>query len=148
MSLLGKFVLFGNPTGLTRTSGVAKVDAKMKGLSLSDSMRVGDARDGNGRIFASNVERDSHVITVDFIPFDSTGTSLATAIANTKLPGPGVVVTLSDFGNNLIDGDWNYIGDGSVEPGATKEEPIMIRGLKLRRVSTDGSTVGVQAVMS
>lgn len=146
MSIYAKAVVYGNP-GTVAYTGLAAADNKAKGLSLADSIRVNDARDGLGRIFASSIERDSHTITVDLIPFDADGTTLANAQSVIALPGPGALVTLAALGNSLLNGDWNYIGGGNIELSSEATDPVIIRGLQLRRVSTDGSTVAVQSAV-
>jgi hypothetical protein len=147
MATYGKAVVFGNP-GTVAFTGLAAVDNKAKGLSMADNLRVNDARDGFGRIFASNVERDSHVITIDIIPFDADGTTVASAKAIVALPGPGATVTLDDLDNSLLDGNWNYIGGATIEYGAEGEAPVTIRGMQLRRTSANGSTAAAQTAIT
>lgn len=149
MALQGKYTIWGTQgAGLTWSSGIAKADNKVKRLAVQDNLRVGDARDGAGRIFASSIERDTLVITIDLIPLDNSGTSLATAKGNVKLPPPGAVITLSDTGVDEVDGDWNYIGGGTIEFGESNEVPLTIKGVQLRQVSTDGLAVAKQNVLA
>lgn len=138
-----KAVVWGNP-GTVAFTGLAAADNKAQGLSLADSIRVNDARDGLGRIFASNFERDSHTITVDIVPFDADGTTLANAQSVIALPAPGATVTLAGHGNALLNGDWNYAGGATIELSNDASQTVVIRGMQLRRVSTDGSTVAAQ----
>jgi hypothetical protein len=145
MAILGKYTIFGmQDAGLTWSSGIAKLDNKVKRLGVQDNLRLGDARDGNGRIFASNVERDSREMTLDLIPFTQAGADLAAAKANVKMPDPGAVITISDTGITLVDGNWNYVRGGAVELGTTSEEALVIRGIVLRQVSTDGVNTASQ----
>lgn len=146
--LLKKFVVWGNP-GQISFSGFTAADAKLKSLSLADGVRVADAEDANGYIFASNVKRRDQTITLTFIPFDSsTPGALATAKANIKVPEPGAVVTLSGYDNALIDGDWNYIGGGTLDFPEDDSQPIRITGCQLRRCAASGTQPAVQTVLT
>lgn len=149
MAILGKFTIFGvQGAGLTWTSGIAKLDNKVRRIGVQDNLRLGDARDGDGRIFASNVERDSQEMTVDLIPFTAAGANLGAAKSNVRLPDPGTVIVISDTGITLVDQSWNYIRGGTIEMGSSSEEPLVIRGIVLRRVSSDGVTVDVQTKLT
>lgn len=146
--LLKKFVVWGNP-GQISFSGFTAADARMKALSLADGVRVADAEDGQGYVFASNVKRRDQTITLTFIPIDSsTPGSLATAKANIKLPDPGAVVTLSGYDNSLLDGDWNYVGGGVVNIPEDDSQPVTITGCQLRRAAASGAQPVVQSVLT
>lgn len=145
---LGKFVVWGNP-GTISFSGLASADIKQRGAQMQDGVRVADARDVNEYIFASNVKRTDHIITVNFVPFDSSAPgSLATAKSNIKLPDPGAVVTLSGYGNTMLDGDWNYIGGGVVGFAADDQNTVEITGCQLRRVATSAAAPAAQTVIA
>lgn len=146
MALLATFTLWANP-GTVAWSGMSSTDNEVRsGGRLRDEIKVSDARDSEGRIFASNVTRDQQTTTWDVTP--KSATSLADAKALIALPSPGALVTIAGIGNNIFDGVWNYVGGGEIVLGQSDEEAIVISGLTLRRVSTDGSTVAAQTVMS
>lgn len=147
MALLGKCVVFG-AQGTVAFTGVAAADNKVQGLSIAGQARQADARDGLGRIFASSVELDASIITVDIIPFDADGTTLAQAHAACVQPVPGATLTLASFGSNIFDGSWNILSPGTLEIPANATAPVIIRGITARRVSTDGSTVAAQSVIA
>lgn len=145
---LMKFVVWGNP-GVISFSGMASADAKSRGASFADNVRVADATDANGYVFASNVKRTDQVITVSFVPHDSSAPgNLATAKSNIKMPGPGAVVTLSGYGNTLFDGEWNYVGGGQVQFPEDDQQPVVISGVQLRRVAQSGAEPAVQSVVA
>lgn len=146
MALLATFTVWGNP-GTVAWSGMASTDNEVRaGGRLRDEIRVSDARDAEGRIFASNVTRDQQTTVWDVTPKSSTSLSAAKALIS--LPAPGAVVTIAGVGNNIFDGSWNYVGGGEIVLGQSDEEAIVITGMTLRRVSTDGSTVGAQSVVA
>lgn len=145
---LGKFVVWGNP-GTVSFSGTASADLKQRGAQFQDNVRVADARDANEYIFASNVKRTDHVITVSFVPHDSSAPgSLATAKSNIKLPDPGALVTLDGYGNTMLDGNWNYIGGAQVTFADDEQQTVVITGVQLRRVATSVASPAAQTVQS
>lgn len=145
MAYLATFTLWGN-SGTVAYTGLASTDNSVRGgARLRDEIRVSDARDGGGRIFASNVTRDQHTVTWDLTP--KSVTSLAAAQGLVVLPAPGAVVTIAGIGNAIFDGTWNYVGGGEIVLGASDEEPIVISGVTLRRVSSNGTTVASQTVV-
>lgn len=145
MAYLGKFTLWGN-SGTVAYSGMLTTDNSVRGgARLRDDVRVSDARDGAGRIFASNVVRDQQTVTFDITPTSTT--SLAAAQGLVLLPPPGAVVTIDGIDSSIFDGTWNYVGGGEVVLGASDEEPVVITGITLRRVSVNGSTVAAQTVL-
>lgn len=147
MALLGKCVVFG-AQGTVAFTGVAAADNKVQGLSIAGQARQADARDGNGRIFASMVELDASIITIDIIPFDDDGTTINQAHAACKQPTPGALITLASFGDTTIfNGDWNILSPGTLEIPANATAPVIIRGITARRVSTNGTSVAVQSVI-
>jgi hypothetical protein len=144
---LAKFVVWGNP-GTVFFTGLAVADIKLKGMSMADNVRVADAEDGQGYVFASNVKRTSHVLTLTFVPFDSSAPgSLATAKSNVKVPDPGAVVTLAGLGNTMLDGDWNYIGGATVTYSDNDEQTVIVSGVQLRRVATVSTAPAAQTVL-
>ena len=148
MAQLAKFTVWGTP-GTIAFTGLAAADNAARGVELEDVVRVADCRDGNGRIFASNVTRDAQTLTLSLVPFDSaTPGTLVTAKSKPALPPPGALITLAGFGSSLVDGDWNYVGGGRITYGATEEDPIVITGVQCRRVSANGSSVAAQTVLS
>lgn len=145
MAYLGKFTLWGN-SGTIAYTGMLSTDNSVRGgARLRDEVRVSDARDGNGRIFASNAVRDQQTVTFDLTPTSTT--SLAAAQGLVVLPGPGAVVTIDGIDTSIFDGTWNYVGGGEIVLGASDEEPVVISGVTLRRVSANGTTVAAQTVL-
>lgn len=145
--LLGKFTVWGTP-GTATFTGLAAADIKVKGVELSDNVSVADARDGAGYIFGSSVRRDTHVLTLTLIPFDSSSPSLlATAKSNVKLPAEGAVITIGSFGATVIDGDWNYIGGARIVYADDDQQTVTIQGVQCRRVAASGSAPAVQTVL-
>lgn len=146
MAYLATFTIWGN-SGTVAYTGLASTDNSVRGgARLRDEIRASDARDGNGRIFASNVTRDQQTVTWDLTP--KSVTSLAAAQGLVVLPAPGAVVTIAGINNAIFDGSWNYVGGGEIVLGASDEEPIVISGVTLRRVSANGTTVAVQTVVA
>lgn len=145
MAYLANFTLWGNPGTVAYSGMLSTNNAVRGGFRLKDELRVSDARDASGVIFASNARRDVQTITVDLTPYSVT--SLAAAKGLVSLPGPGAVVTIAGVGISLFDGDWNYVSGGEIVLGNSDEDPIVISGVTLRRVSANGTTVGAQTVV-
>jgi hypothetical protein len=133
MSYLANFTVWGNSGTVAYSGMLSTANAVRGGARLKDEIRLSDARDGSGVIFASNA------------PYSVT--SLAAAKGLVALPAPGALVTIAGIGISKFDGDWNYVGGGEIALGGSDEEPIVISGVMLRRVSANGTTVAAQSVV-
>lgn len=145
MSYLANFTLWGNPGTVAYSGMLTTNNAVRGGARLKDELKTSDARDGNGLIFASRVVRDQQTVSFDLTPYSVTSLSAAKGLIT--LPAPGALVTIAGIGNAIFDGDWNYVGGAEIVLGATDEEPVVISGAVLRRVSANGTTVAAQTVV-
>lgn len=100
---------------------------KLMGGSLSDEVAVGTLEAG-GEIIGKSFANRMHKITFEIVPIDATTIppSLATSKSHIVLPDPGAKVTIAGFGNSLYDGDWNYVGGGTITPGTQPTEHLKI----------------------
>ncbi len=135
MSAIGTATVWGVPSGSTvlakSFSGSATVlattDNKALGLApLNDEVEVGELS-AMGEIVGASFGNRKHTITVEIVPIDpaSPGT-LATAKTKVVLPEPGAKVTIAGTGITAVDGDWNYIGGGSIQLGKDPKEHVKV----------------------
>lgn len=99
--------------GTLAFTGAATTTNDPQSLQISDEFDIAEARNKTGDVKTKSAHNRRHMITVQVLWKDASGT-LATAKGNVKFPGMLGAVTLASFGNSLLDGDWNYEG-GSAE---------------------------------
>lgn len=108
-NLIGEAVCFSMDGVTCAFSGVATTQNEPTGLNLRATFDKADVQGSNGRTIARGGSDERHMLTVDVtFKANQANPTRAQAKATPKLPGKFAIVTLSSFGNTLIDGDWNY----------------------------------------
>lgn len=128
---VGLFVVKGIHGNVAFTGAVSidSTKSKVTGVDLSNDFSLDEFRDGLGNTLTAIAGESQDSINVDFVIHSASGSTLAQAKANITLPDPLGKVTLASFGNSRFDGDWNYVGGGSI----SKSESIATLKMTLKR---------------
>lgn len=102
--------------GALAFSGILTNQNKLMAGALQDNFKLNELEDGEGNTIAVEATGRNHTATFEIIPIAADGTR-ASARANIKLPDALALVTISGTDpGSYLDGDWNYVGGGSIEP--------------------------------
>ncbi len=118
-TIIGTAAIYGLD-GTLAWSGVATTDNEAQSASLQDSCDKAELKDGTGATIGKRYYNRRHTLTVEVVPLSK---------AKATLPALGALVTLAGFGiggASLYDGNWNYDGEGSIEPGQG-EVPLKLK---------------------
>lgn len=128
---VGLFVVKGIHGNVAFTGAVAidSTKSKVSGVDLSHDFSLDEFRDGLGNTVSAIAGESQDSISVDFVIHAASGGTLADSKTNITLPAPLGKVTLASFGNARFDGDWNYVGGGSI----SKSESIATLKMTLKR---------------
>lgn len=108
--------------GTLAYTGVATIDNEVQAANMTDEFDVVELMDRRGEVIGKAARNRRRTLTIDFIPTDASTSNPQTeagAKANVAFPDKLALVTLASFGITDIDGDWNYVGGGTV--GMTAE---------------------------
>ena len=103
--------------GTVAYTGIATAQNLLVGGSVGDEFNVAELRDGLNNVVGAFASGRKRTCTFEIY---IKGSSEANAKAIVQLPEPLATVTISGFSvgtgttPNLLDGDWNYVGGGSV----------------------------------
>lgn len=116
----GLFVVKGVHGALSFVGGAVTIDttkSKINSAGYSQTHDVAIFRDGLGAAKTAVAGQETETISIDFTVHSETSSgSLALAKSNPRLPDVLSVVALSGFGNtDHMDGNWHYLGDGSID---------------------------------
>lgn len=112
MAQVGKAAVY-SVNGNVEFYGAAMATMKLVGAGVTDEFDVAELKDGTGEIIGAGASGRRRKATFEIIPYDASGV-LTTSKLNIKLPEPLAKVTISNFGIDELDGDWNYIGGGQI----------------------------------
>lgn len=111
--LIGRAVVFtskGEISYLARTASQGAVQS----ANLSDEFELIDVRDQWGRQISQAATGCRQTVQVELIPLAESGTNTeAAAAAALALPVPLEKVTLAEFEDADLNGEWNYQGGGT-----------------------------------
>ena len=117
MTVNGRACYMGVTGALLSGTVIVTGTTVLQTLSLKRTTPVARLKDGATNTLAKGFARPVDTLTVKFAPVAVAGTNTwANAAANVKLPAIGGIVTISDTALTDIDGDWNYDGEGSIDP--------------------------------
>lgn len=92
-------------------TGVATTDNELQSLDLRDNLEISKAKNAAGQIFARGASGKEHILEVEVMIKDIAGSpTRLTAQGKIATPADLGLVTLAGFGNNIINGTWNYEG--------------------------------------
>ncbi len=114
----GLFVVRGVHGNISTYTGAVTIDStksKINSVGYSQTHDVAIFRNGLGAAITAVAGEETETLAVDFTIHAPSGGSLADAKSNVTLPNVLSVVALTAFGNTDIDGNWHYLGDGSVD---------------------------------
>lgn len=115
MTVTGRVAYMG-VAGTIATGNLLATKTVLTGANLKRTTPRADLKDGAGNIISQAYARPTDELQVKFTPLSVTATSTtADAAANVILPAIGSLVTLADTGIAAFDGDWNYMGDASID---------------------------------
>lgn len=124
---VGVAKIFAVITGtLTTIVGAATLTVENADLEHKFKLDESKGSDGNTETLFSTDEQ--YEISINFAPTGTSRANAATSAAN-LIPPPLSKVTLSEFAIERLNGDYNYIGGGSIKMVKDKECAM---GLKLR----------------
>ncbi len=122
---VGKFFVNGvhGTVAIAGAVTLAAADNKPQSVELDRQFDVAQIRDGKGAFVGAVAGEATDTIKVRMIPIDSSVSStLSQAKTNIKLPERLGKVTLANFGNANIDGDWHFVGGSiSIQQGQPVE---------------------------
>ncbi len=122
-ALHGRAMLHGTDGSITWASVTANTDRELQSIRGTHDADVKRVKDRTGKTMTLAAVDPSEGVTFDFIPVASTAANtLANAKAAVEVPGFLEKITIDDFGIDLLDGDWNYMGGGTWE--ITNEDNI------------------------
>lgn len=115
--MIGEAKVYGASGTLAFTGAAALTTSgnEPQTLQFQDEFDIADARSKVGDVKTRTAHNRRHTISINILWKDvDAPVSQAGAKSTIKFPDMLGIVTLADFGNSLIDGDWNYEG-GSAE---------------------------------
>jgi len=112
--LAGRAVVF-TVEGTMAYTGVAVSQNSIQSASLSDEFDLLEVRNQRGQTITQMAINIRHRITIEMIPTAVAGTNTQAAAAlAVELPEPLTLVTLAGFELPEFNGNWNYLGGGSI----------------------------------
>jgi hypothetical protein len=112
--LAGRATVF-TASGTVAFTGVATTQNEVQNVSLSDEFDLVESRNRLGQTITQMAINVRQRLTVEITPHaitsSNTQAEAATAVA---LPEPLALVALASFEAGEFNGDWNYLGGGSI----------------------------------
>lgn len=132
----GSAKIFSTRSGALATlSGAATLTIENADLEHKFKMDEIKGQDGDTEtLIASDPQYD---VTINFMPNGATRAAAVSSAAN-LIPDPLSKVTLSGFSVARLNGDYNYIGGGTIKMVRDKE---CVMGLKLRAYITNRTSL-------
>lgn len=126
---------------LTTLSGAATLTVENADLEHKFKLDESKGQDGNTEtLFGSDEQYD---VTINFMPNGATRAAAVTSAAN-LIPSMLSKVVLASFAIARLNGDYNYIGGGSIKMVRDKE---CVMGLKLRAYIANRSSLTQPAIV-